>query len=573
MSAQQALISSTPAVEIDGQALSDALLGLLQAVVVDDHLHLPDTFEIRFFDPARDAVDQTHARIGSTLRISIGGGADPSPKPLIAGEITGIEGEYDEQGGTLVLRGYDLSHRLTRGRHTKTYQNAKYSDIAGQIADAASLKRGTIDDSGAVLPYVVQANQSNWDFLWAMAREIDYAVAVVDGTLDFRKSANSSGAPGEGDFDSGDPRQLMFGGNLLRLWPRVSGAGQLTGFEVRGWDVETKDKIVGTATAGTTSVTGLPNDPASLAGVFGEAKLVSVDAGPVDQRAADRYAQRLGELVGSTFAEATGVARGDPTIKAGEAISIAGAGGTFGGRYTLTHTRHHYDLTRGYETHFEVSGRQERSLLGLASSGHAGNAGGMGRIPGVAIALVDDVDDPDKQGRVRVRFPWLGDDYSSSWVRVATLGGGSGRGAVWLPETDDEVLVAFEQGDFSRPVVLGGLWNGKDKPPAYEVDQGKQKTRSLVSRKGHKVVLRDGADSATVELSTSDGKLSIVLDETGGEIKVTASDTAKVTISAGGDLAITAQGQLTLQGQQGAELSSPATVKVKGKMLQLNPPG
>ena len=153
------------------------------------------------------------------------------------------------------------------------------------------------------------------------------------------------------------------------------------------------------------------------------------------------------------------------------------------------------------------------------------------------------------------------------------LGGGSGRGAVWLPEIDDEVLVAFEHGDVRRPVVLGGLWNGTDTPPPYEVDQGKQKTRSLVSLKGHKVVLHDGDDSATVELSTSDGKLTIVLDETGGEIKVTASDTAKVTISAEGDLSITAQGQLTLQGQQGAELSSPATIKVKGQMLQLNPPG
>jgi phage protein D/phage baseplate assembly protein gpV len=568
-------LTSVPTIEIDGAPLSEGSAASLHELLVDDHLQRPDTFELRFFDPARTILGDVRARVGSAVRISAGGLDDSTPQLLLSGEVTAIEAEYDENGGTLVLRGYDLSHRLTRGRRTKTWQNAKYSDIAQEIAQAASLQAGTIDDSGAVLEYVAQANQSDWDFLWDMAREIDFEVAVVDGKLDFRKPADASGAPSGGDYDSSNPLQLVLGGRLLRFRPRVSGAGQVTGVEVRGWSVADKDKVVGTADAGTTSVHALPDDPASLAGRFGDAKYVSVDAGPADQRAAERLAARIKEQIGSTFAEATGTARGDPRLKAGSAISVSTVGQTFEGSYTLTHTRHAFDLVNGYQTHLEVSGRQERSLLGLASSSQSAGSGGGGggRQLGVVIALVDDVDDPQQLGRVRLRFPWMDDNYVSDWARVAVLGGGKARGAAWLPETDDEVLVAFEFGDVRRPYVLGGLWNGKDAPPAYATDQGKQKARSLVSRIGHSLVMRDGDDNATVELTSADGKLAIVLDQSNGEIKVTASETAKVTISAGGDLTISAQGQLKLQGQMGAELSSPAQVKVKGSMLQLNPPG
>lgn len=572
MTLPAAALSATPTIEFDGRELPEGLVTRLQEAIIDDNLRLPDTFELRFFDPERSVIEDSGVRVGSAVRIAAGGLDEAAPRPLMSGEVTAIEAEYDEQGGTVTLRGYDKSHRLARGRRTKTYQNVKYSDIAGQIADRVSLARGTIDDSGSVLDHVSQANQSDWEFLNELAREIDFEVAVVEGALDFRRPPAASAAPSEGDYDSGDPLQLVLGDKLVAFHGRLSGAGQVTAIEVRGWSVPDKEAIVGTAQPGTTSVS-LQEDPASLAGRFGEATFVSVDAGPQSQRAADRLAARFGEQIGSTFAEATGIARGDPNLKAGVAVNVAIVDRAFEGRYTLTHTRHAFDLVHGYRTYFEVAGRQDRSLLGLTSGGGGRGPSAGGPMAGVAIALVDDVDDPQHLGRVRLRFPWLAEDYVGGWSRVAMLGAGASRGAVWLPETDDEVLVAFEQGDIRRPVVIGGLWNGQDDPPPYEVDHGSQKVRSFVSRKGHTIVLRDGDDSSTVELTSSDGKLSIVLDETNGELKLTADGTARMTVSSGGDLAISAGGRLTLEGQLGAELTSPVTTKIKGQMLQLNPPG
>ena len=157
-----------PDVEIDGSALSGAVGSLLEQVVVDHHQHLPDMFTITFHDPARDVISQLHVNIGSTVSVKMtppGG----SPKTLIKGEVTGFEAEYDATRLRTILRGYDLSHRLHRGRQTQTYKNVTDSDIARQVAQRASLQVGQIDSTSVTFDHVSQANQSGWDFLKARA--------------------------------------------------------------------------------------------------------------------------------------------------------------------------------------------------------------------------------------------------------------------------------------------------------------------------------------------------------------------------------------------------------------------
>src|SRR5688572_3781263 len=91
-----------------------------------------------------------------------------------------------------------------------------------------------------------------------------------------------------------------------------------------------------------------------------------------------------------------------------------------------------------------------------------------GRWYGVYPALVTNIKDPDGQGRVKVSLPWSPDTAGAryeAWARVATLMGGNNRGSWFVPDVNDEVLVGFEGGAAHRPYVLGGLWNGQDKPP------------------------------------------------------------------------------------------------------------
>src|SRR5215471_6223823 len=400
-----------PKIEIEGQPLASEVETLLEQVVVDDHLHLPDMFLLSFRDSGLQVVKQTKLTIGAKVRISVGSDL------LIQGEVTGLEAEYDSVGSRAIVRGYDGSHRLHRGRVTQTYQNVKDSDIARTVAQRAGIQPGTIDDSSTTHEHVSQVNISDWDFLKARAAEIGFEVAVSEAKLHFRKPKPSQDAPSQGDFRTSDPLQLVFGKDLLEFRPRVSSAEQVKDIKVRGWDPKAKQAVIGSAPAGTTSVQ-LPATPGALAQKFGGPTFTSVDHPLSTQREVDATAKALAEQIGSAVAEAEGVARGNPKLRAGTAISVSVVADDFVGRYTLTHTRHIFDA-QGYRTLFEVSGRQERSLLGIMSLGGTNGAASAGGPPifGVVIGLVTNVKDDKKLGRVKLKFPWLSDDYESDWAR------------------------------------------------------------------------------------------------------------------------------------------------------------
>jgi uncharacterized protein involved in type VI secretion and phage assembly len=172
-----------------------------------------------------------------------------------------------------------------------------------------------------------------------------------------------------------------------------------------------------------------------------------------------------------------------------------------------------------------------------------------GRWYGVYPALVSDVADPDKQGRVKVKLPWspdtAGDEYDA-WARLATLMGGGSRGSWFIPDVNDEVLVVFEGGDPRRPYVIGGLWNGSDAPPESMDGAGKNYKKVLKSRNGVKVTLddKDGQESFIAEtpggqkVTLKDGPGSLeLIDSNGNSIKL---DPGGITVNAALKLSITA---------------------------------
>jgi uncharacterized protein involved in type VI secretion and phage assembly len=171
------------------------------------------------------------------------------------------------------------------------------------------------------------------------------------------------------------------------------------------------------------------------------------------------------------------------------------------------------------------------------------------KVHDVTVGIVTDIKDPVGLGRVKIRLPWLpdsGDSEYQSWARVATLMAGSNRGTWFVPDIDDEVLVAFEHGDPRFPYVLGGLWNGKDKPPLSMDGGGNNYKKQICSRNGVKVTLddTDGQETLTLEtpggqkLTLKDGPGSATLeDSNGNSIKlesagITITASAKVTVNA-----------------------------------------
>jgi phage baseplate assembly protein V len=174
------------------------------------------------------------------------------------------------------------------------------------------------------------------------------------------------------------------------------------------------------------------------------------------------------------------------------------------------------------------------------------------RYYGVAIGVVTNNKDPDGLGRVKASLPWMDDQVETDWARVVAPMAGAGRGIYFLPEVNDEVLVAFEHGNPDTPYVLGGLWNGQDKPPEANGD-GKNDVRTIRSRSGNVIRLTDTDGESKIEIIGSSTKNSIV---------ISAKDNS-ITIAAAGDITIaSSNGKLKLSGN-GVEITSTSTVKVQ----------
>src|SRR3712207_2132526 len=86
---------------------------------------------------------------------------------------------------------------------------------------------------------------------------------------------------------------------------------------------------------------------------------------------------------------------------------------------------------------------------------------------GLYPALVTDIVDPDRLGRVQVRFPWLGDTRADvrSWATLLSPYADDDQGFVALPAVGTQVVVGFEAGDLGRPYVVGSCWNGRERMP------------------------------------------------------------------------------------------------------------
>ncbi len=165
------------------------------------------------------------------------------------------------------------------------------------------------------------------------------------------------------------------------------------------------------------------------------------------------------------------------------------------------------------------------------------------RMKGVVVGLVTDLNDPDGLGRIRVSFPWLSDDNTSNWARVATPLAGPELGLFFQPEVGDEALVAFEMDDVRRPYILGYLWNGDNAPPTDD-----PQLRLIQTVSGHKVTLDDGNEEIVIE---------------------DASGKNKITLNSDG-ITLESQGDVKIKGVN-VEIEAQATLTAKGNPIHLNP--
>lgn len=319
-------------------------------LTVDQEIGVPSMFTMELAGsddmdiPTAWIDDQNLFSVGLTIEISLGYFDDL--ESLFIGEITGLEPEFNiEHQPTLTVRGFDHSQRLCRNRKTRTFIQLKDSDIATQIAKDAGLTP-VVTDSRVIHDYVLQANKTDFEFLFERASRIRYEFLVQGEEMVFKPTSNAEG----------EIAVLTMNDDLLEFYPRLSVMQQVTETDVRGWNPRDKKTIVGIAKPGDedSMMGGKSSGAGLLSSAFGVATGRLGDIPVANQAEADQIAQAyfnksvLGLIIGE------GICLGRTDLQVGKVVKIDGVGKRFSGPYYIKSLVHHYSANSGYLTRFVI---------------------------------------------------------------------------------------------------------------------------------------------------------------------------------------------------------------------------
>lgn len=115
---------------------------------------------------------------------------------------------------------------------------------------------------------------------------------------------------------------------------------------------------------------------------------------------------------------------------------------------------------------------------------------------GVTVGKVINPLDPMMLGRVQVQLPFIDSLDLSPWARIALPMAGMLHGTYFIPNLNDEVLVAFEHGDVNAPYIIGSLWNAMAPPP---LQSPVPQIRAIRTLAGNQIVFTEVPPSVTIQ--------------------------------------------------------------------------
>jgi phage protein D len=283
---------------------------------------------------------------GTAVEIRMGYQVDKELPLMIRGKITAVQTSFPAGGlPQITVSGYDLSYCMTKGKKSRNWTNKTDSDVVSQIAQKEYGLKPKVQDTKVQHPKTQQSQESDWQFIEKLADRNGYEIHVFDQELSFAPPANDKTAV----------VSLEWGRGLLSFTPEINIAEQISKVEVRGWDVNSKKEIVGTATAGEEP----GRDPNARSGAE-VVKAVCRDQGelkvriPVfSQQEAKQRAAAILKKRSELFVQGSGESIGLPEIRAHTNIELMGMGKPFDKTYYVEQSTHTIN-TSGYRTTFKV---------------------------------------------------------------------------------------------------------------------------------------------------------------------------------------------------------------------------
>lgn len=543
-----------PLIKVNGAVLAPEKINDLIDCRVEQAVARAAQATLRFFDTEFKLMDSDLLKIGTQLTISLASGA--TMKPVFTGEVIseGIEmGPRNEP--VLIVTAYDRAHRMARNTVSKVYTNQTYSDVLSEIVGRSGLTLQApamtqtfehmiqVGDDTSMLDEIAIRTGHVW---YVDASKLVLTPAKVAGAADVT---------------------VTMGESLRRLRATATASTVSESVEVRSWDAKSKVAIVGQSTASPEKLNSTPLLASTRTGAkqsFGASKRATSSRSTLSTAEADTVAKSLHQRAVSDEMSVRGECFGNSAIKAGGTIELDGVGTKLKGRYFVTSVEHVYSGSE-YKTRFTSAGTSPSTLVDLLGGGRT-TWHRQGPISGVVCELGEG----EFFGKVKVKLATGGENILTGWARLLSVGAGPERGLMVIPAINDEVLVTFEDGDIRRPVVIGGLWNGKDKPPpAPAVDNGKVVEWALQSRLGHTMTFRDGdADpKKNIELALADKTIKLFLGT--DKVELFAKDGKPLQIKSGdASITFTAAGDIEIKGKT-IKITSTADTEVTGANVKV----
>jgi phage protein D len=486
---------------------------------------------------------------GAAIAVSLGYHSQLTT--VFEGVIASLTAHFP-RGGRPVLRveGRSKSILLEHPPRSRLLDAVSDADLASAVAADYSLTVDAAD--GVTRPFMVSDRTSDWELLKRRAAELGWVTYVRGDTLVLRPPAEKR-----------EEIRLEYTRSIvdLHLTQDLTHAiGSAVGV---AWDL---DSLEASEAEQSASAAGIDvGDRAAHDTAVGDAgwplrdaRVESPAVAAADEADARAVAAQRTAALAHYFG--SGVIQGDPALRCDAWVSIAGVGRRLSGPHYVTAARHRFSAD-GYLTEFQLG--SPPALVPPSPGRTAPPAAGL------ALGVVEALDDPESLNRVKVRLPWRADAGDGVWARPASVDAGDGYGAVLVPDVGQEVLVGFVDGDPATPVVLGSLYNGSQQPPVV-VDPDANAVRALVTPDGHALRLEDG-DGAAAKLESGKGH-SLVLNDKDSEVVVTHADSGNAIRLSGDGIELTAaQGDIKLSSSAGtitldslklqAKASGPSTIE------------
>lgn len=349
------IVNTEPVITLDGQR-QDALTTGLRSLTVSETLEGLYRCEAKFNNwgnrgqggPDFLYFDQDSFGFGQVLAISLNAGS--AHKPVFNGTISAIEGVFlSGEAPQIQIMAEDAAQGMRQTRRTRTFEEVSDKEVMEQIAGEYGLQ-SDIKLSDYRYSVVAQLNQSDLAFMRERARRQAAEIWIEGNTLYVQERQKRS--------QDNEPLTLTMNAGLLEFCVLADTANQYSQVSVSGWDVQTKEKIVYTATEsalgneGRRQVTGAT----IVRNVFGDRTDRIAQQMPLSYEETKAIAEASFRAQARRFVVGKGVAVGDARIRVGRAITFEALGSWFSGVYTVCEVQHQFcrGPDGGYTTEFVV---------------------------------------------------------------------------------------------------------------------------------------------------------------------------------------------------------------------------